>query len=71
MSVCVGWSVAVVVVRLASQSQLSMMRSLYLRIMPRKASWSSRSGTVTVGGKTEEAYGNACRQPDGTWRVKN
>jgi surface antigen len=27
--------------------------------------------TVTVGGKTEEAYGTACRQPDGTWRVKN
>jgi surface antigen len=27
--------------------------------------------TVTVGGKTEEAYGTACRQPDGTWRVQN
>ena len=39
--------VAVVVMRLASQSQLSKMCSLYLRIMPRKASW---SGTVTVGG---------------------
>jgi len=27
--------------------------------------------TVTVGGKTEEAYGTACRMPDGTWKVKN
>ena len=25
--------------------------------------------TVTVGGKTQQAYGNACRQPDGTWRI--
>jgi surface antigen len=25
--------------------------------------------TVTVGGKTETAYGTACRQPDGTWRI--
>jgi hypothetical protein len=24
---------------------------------------------VTIGGKTEEAYGTACRQPDGTWEV--
>jgi len=27
--------------------------------------------TVTVGGKTEEAFGTACRQPDGAWQVKN
>ena len=27
--------------------------------------------TVTVGGKTEEAYGTACRQPDGSWMLKN
>jgi surface antigen len=27
--------------------------------------------TVTVGGKTEEAYGTACRKPDGSWKVKN
>ncbi len=27
--------------------------------------------TVTVGGKTEEAYGNACRQPDGSWKIVN
>jgi surface antigen len=27
--------------------------------------------TVTVGGKTERAYGTACRQPDGTWKVVN
>jgi surface antigen len=26
---------------------------------------------VTVGGKTQEAYGTACRQPDGTWQVVN
>jgi len=25
--------------------------------------------TVTVGGKQEQAYGTACRQPDGSWRV--
>jgi surface antigen len=25
--------------------------------------------TVTVGGKTQEAYGTACRQPDGTWKI--
>ena len=25
--------------------------------------------TVTVGGRTETAYGVACRQSDGTWRV--
>jgi surface antigen len=27
--------------------------------------------TVTVGGKTEQAYGTACRQPDGSWKVQN
>ncbi len=27
--------------------------------------------TVTVGGATEEAYGTACRQPDGSWKVVN
>lgn len=25
--------------------------------------------TVSIGGKTESAYGTACRQPDGTWKV--
>lgn len=25
--------------------------------------------TVTVGGRTETAYGTACREPDGTWRI--
>jgi surface antigen len=25
--------------------------------------------TVTIGGKSEQAYGTACRQPDGTWKV--
>lgn len=24
---------------------------------------------VTIGGKTEEAYGTACRQPDGSWKI--
>ncbi len=27
--------------------------------------------TVTVQGKSEEAYGTACRQPDGSWKVVN
>lgn len=27
--------------------------------------------TVTIGGKTESAYGTACRQPDGTWKVNS
>lgn len=26
---------------------------------------------VTVNGRQEKAYGNACRQPDGTWKVVN
>ena len=25
--------------------------------------------TVTVSGNTESAYGTACRQPDGTWKI--
>lgn len=25
--------------------------------------------TITIGGRTEEAYGTACRQPDGTWKI--
>ena len=27
--------------------------------------------TVTVGGETESAFGTACRQPDGTWKIVN
>lgn len=27
--------------------------------------------TVTVAGKTQQAYGTACRQPDGTWEIMN
>ncbi len=27
--------------------------------------------TVTVGGDAVEAYGTACRNPDGTWRIVN
>jgi surface antigen len=25
--------------------------------------------TVSVGGRAQEAYGTACRQPDGSWRI--
>lgn len=25
--------------------------------------------TITVGGQSEEAYGTACRQPDGSWKI--
>ena len=25
--------------------------------------------TIAVGGRTEEGYGRACRQPDGSWRI--
>ncbi len=27
--------------------------------------------TITVGGKTQQAYGTACRQPDGQWKITN
>lgn len=27
--------------------------------------------TIQVGGSTEEAYGTACRQPDGSWQIQN
>ena len=27
--------------------------------------------TVQVGGKAEQAYGTACRQPDGAWKILN
>lgn len=27
--------------------------------------------TITVGGQTQSAYGTACRQPDGSWRIVN
>lgn len=27
--------------------------------------------TVTVSGKKENAYGTACRQPDGSWKMNN
>lgn len=27
--------------------------------------------TVTISGRTETAYGQACRQPDGTWKIVN
>ncbi len=25
--------------------------------------------SVNIGGKLENAYGTACRQPDGTWKI--
>ena len=25
--------------------------------------------SISVGGKTEQAYGKACRMPDGTWKI--
>ncbi len=27
--------------------------------------------TVTIDGKTEQAYGRACRQADGSWQIQN
>ena len=24
---------------------------------------------VTIGGKTDQAYGTACQQPDGSWQI--
>lgn len=27
--------------------------------------------TINVGGKQERAYGQACRQPDGSWQIAN
>jgi surface antigen len=27
--------------------------------------------TVTVAGRQQQAYGTACRQPDGTWKIVN
>ena len=26
---------------------------------------------ATIGGKTEQIYGTACRQPDGAWKIVN
>ncbi len=28
------------------------------------------SQTIVIGGRTEEAFGTACRQPDGTWKIQ-
>lgn len=27
--------------------------------------------TITIGGKQEQSYGTACRQPDGSWKIAN
>lgn len=29
------------------------------------------SQSITVDGQTQDAYGTACRQPDGTWKIQN
>lgn len=29
------------------------------------------SQTIVVGGQSQNAFGNACRQPDGSWRIVN
>ena len=29
------------------------------------------TATATVGGKAQKTYGIACRQPDGSWRIRN
>ena len=42
-----------------------------------KAAYQTASGrycrefqqSITVGGQTQDAYGTACRQPDGTWKI--
>ncbi len=26
--------------------------------------------TINIGGKSQEGYGTACRQPDGSWKIK-
>jgi len=50
----------------------------YGSVKPTKEGTKSSSGeycrefqqTVVIGGKTEEAYGVACRQPDGQWEIQ-
>ncbi|MDH3738564.1 MAG: RT0821/Lpp0805 family surface protein [Alphaproteobacteria bacterium] len=49
----------------------------YGTVTPVREGTSSSSGaycreyqtTVTVGGRQQEAYGTACQQPDGSWKV--
>ena len=50
----------------------------YGTVTPKPAYQTPRGGycreyqqTVTIDGRTEQAYGTACRQPDGTWKVVN
>ncbi|MBL4720944.1 MAG: glycine zipper 2TM domain-containing protein, partial [Alphaproteobacteria bacterium] len=46
-------------------------------ITPVREGWRKDSGaycreyqqSVTIGGETESAYGVACRQPDGSWKI--
>lgn len=52
-------------------------RQTYGRITPRRT-YQSRGRycreyqqEITVGGRTERAYGKACRQPDGSWQIVN
>ena len=48
----------------------------YGTVIPTRDGTSSRGNycrefqqSVTIGGRTEQAYGVACRQPDGSWRI--
>ena len=38
---------------------------------PRGTHCREYSQTISISGRYEEAYGTACRQPDGTWKIQN
>jgi surface antigen len=48
-------------------------------IIPQPSSYQANTGqpcreyqqTIIVGGQQQQAYGTACRQPDGSWKVVN
>ncbi len=48
-------------------------------VRPTSAGYSQRSHrycreyqtTVTIGGQVKQAYGKACRQPDGSWKIQH
>ena len=51
----------------------------YGSVTPIRDGINQRTGTycreyhqnVTIGGRTQSAYGTACRQPDGSWQIVN
>ncbi|MDX2102901.1 MAG: RT0821/Lpp0805 family surface protein [Alphaproteobacteria bacterium] len=51
----------------------------YGRVTPTREGRDNRTGaycreyqqTVTIGGRQEQAYGTACRRPDGSWEVQS